>query len=168
MITQKELKTQLSYNSSTGVFNWLTGKQGRSTKKPAGSIHKSLGYSRIMIGGELYYAHRLAWLYVYGKIPKEEIDHINKQRDDNSINNLREVSSGENLKNQHMQKRNTSGVTGVRWESNRKRWFAQIGVNGETIKLGRFKRLSDAKKAREEAELKYNFHPSHGKIKTTR
>ena len=165
MITQAKLKSQLSYNPSTGVFNWLKGKQGRSTKKPAGSIHKSLGYSRIMLDGELYYAHRLAWLFVNGKMPKEEIDHINKQRHDNSINNLREVSNGENLRNQSMQKRNTSGVTGVRWESNRKKWLAQIGVNGSTIKLGRFKQLSDAKKAREDAELKYNFHPNHGKIK---
>jgi len=104
----------------------------------------------------------LAWLYVYGTMPKEQIDHINHVRDDNRIINLREVTHSENHKNRTKQSNNTSGVTGVHWLEEKERWQAYIKGDDKKIHLGTFKNKNDAISARKEAEIKYNYHSNHG------
>jgi len=103
MLTQSQLKEILTYNPDTGIFTWLVASNGRiRVGDIAGTTDN--GYVRIMIERTKYRAHRLAWLYVHGESPKEQIDHINHIRDDNRINNLRCVSCHENFKNMTMQK----------------------------------------------------------------
>jgi hypothetical protein len=155
-----ELKELLDYNPETGVFIWKVANRRTKSGSVAGTLCN--GYVKIGIGGKHYSAHRLAWLYVYGIFPKKQIDHINQDRSDNRILNLREVSTIDNGRNRVMQKNNTSGITGVQWRKSRGKWVSVIKIAGELRYLGCFSVKEDAIKARKEAEAKYGFHPNHG------
>jgi len=147
MLTQAELKSLLHYNQETGIFTWLKHNSGVSILK-AGT-NKGNGYIQISLKRKRYLAHRLAWLYVYGEWPKQQIDHINGIRDDNRIVNLRDVSRSKNLLNQNhsnINKRNKSGVVGVSYFPRDNNWVAQFMVNGVTKYLGRYATVEEAKK----------------------
>ena len=92
-----------------------------------------------------------------------QVDHINHDRTDNRIENLRLVNANENGKNQKASVRNKSGVVGVSWKKSKNKWHSQIMVNGKQIHLGFFDNIDEAKKARIDAERKYGFHENHGK-----
>ena len=160
-LTQARLKEILKYDTSTGIFTRIHGSKGYKAGIRAGT--KINGYISCSVDKSNYQAHRLAWLYVYGEFPDTYLDHINGDRGDNRISNLRTVTMQGNNKNLGRQKRNVSGTTGVTWDKSRKSWTAHIVVDYKTINLGRFKDLTDAVKAREEANIKYDFHPNHGK-----
>ena len=162
-MTQEYLKSLLDYNPETGKFIWKVSKNNRvKCGSEAGAID-FYGYRVIGIDKKRYLAHRLAWLWYYGRWPEDQIDHINHNPDDNRIENLREVSNQENHKNQSLSCNNTSGRIGVYWFSKTKRWNAKIQVNGKNIHLGFFKEKEDAIKAMKEAEAKYKFHKNHGR-----
>jgi len=129
--------------------------------RPAGWIDGD-GYRVITVNGKRHKAHRLIFLFVHGRWPKYEIDHINHDRDDNRIENLREATRPENARNQSIFKTNTSGYIGVSWHKRRERWHARIRVNGKLVFLGSFTCKEEAAQARKEAERKYGFHPNHG------
>lgn len=112
-------------------------------------------------GGKTYYAHRIIWKWLYGDEPKF-IDHINQNRQDNRVENLRAVSKSENCRNTSIGKRNTSGHLGVQWDTRRKCWRAEIKVNKKNIHLGRFTTKEEAVQARKTAEREHGFHPNHG------
>lgn len=120
--------------------------------------HK-LGY----IYGIRFGAHRVAWAIHYGKWPDGEIDHINGDTSDNRICNLRDVSHHENMMNKRTTKRNKSGINGVSWIKDRKKWYASIRYNGKTISLGKYDDKFEAARARKAAELKLGFHSNHGR-----
>ena len=160
------LKEDLHYNQETGVFTWIVSRAGVKKGKIAGSCNRA-GYIQIRICGASYYAHRLAWLYVNGEFPADQIDHINRDKSDNRIENLRAVTTHENHKNMPIQSNNTSGFTGVIWQSVNKCWRAVIKVKGRDINLGSFggglegKMLAAA--ARKNAEELYGFDGNHGR-----
>jgi len=161
-LTNDRLKTLLSYDRNTGEFTVRTYRGGtRKIGDTAGSID-AYGYRVIKADGKPYKAHRLAWLYVNGKFPVSQIDHINHVRDDNRISNIRETSYVENGRNASIKSNNTSGVTGVTLCRGTKKWQANISVNGESKYLGVFRDISDAAKARRAAEKTYGFHCNHG------
>jgi len=164
MLTQKHLKSILHYNPDTGVFRWIERARGRKLSH-AGTICKQQGYVKINYGGKIYRAHRLAWLYVHGIFPEAEIDHINHNRSDNRLKNLRAVPSCENHKNRTISRRNSSGFNGVCWMKGFGKWASYIGVGGEKIMLGYFNELSDAVLARLKADIKYGYHKNHGENK---
>lgn len=175
MLTQEYLKEALDYNPDTGIFTWkarplshFNTQHGCNTFKSrfAGTVTGCVnahGYLVIRINDKLYLAHRLAYMYVHGKLPVTDTDHINHDRLDNKICNLRPVNRVNNMRNASMYKRNKSGFTGVVWDKLRSKWKAQIKVNGANINLGRFIDISGAIKARQEANIKYGFHVNHGK-----
>ena len=112
-ITQEELKAIIQYDPNTGDFTWLVSP-ARNVKAGALAGTYDDGYKRIGISGKYYRTHRLAWLYVHGKWPENQIDHINGIRDDNRICNLRDVSHGENQQNRKAaQKNSKTGFLGV-------------------------------------------------------
>lgn len=155
------------YNPETGDFTWRISS---SSCRPVGSIAGTVdreGYRIIGVDKRLYRAHRLAWLYVHGEWPLGEIDHINRIKSDNRIENLRVVSGTENQKNARLRKDNKSGFTGVRFHKTRKRWEAYITVDQKMLDLGHFGSDFEGKMmaiaARKNAEEKYGFHPNHGK-----
>ncbi len=162
-MNQAELKEQLHYDPCTGIFTRL--RTFRSVK--AGDIaghadHKTrYGYIRISVCGASYQAHRLAFLYMWGYIPEEEIDHIDHNTGNNMWTNLRIVSHKENGKNQKKYTSNTSGITGVRQRENGK-WRARIYFESKHIQLGDYINKEDAVSARKDAEIKYKFHRKHG------
>lgn len=164
-LTQERLKEALHYDSSTGIFTWRHRPDlspqwnGRYADTIAGCNLN--GYRVIRLHGRTLYAHRLAWLYMYGKWPDPEIDHINHNRNDNRINNLREVTHKDNNRNHSINKSNKSGVSGLDWD--RGAWRARINMSGVPIHLGRFQDKQDAIDALKEARNKYGFHPNHGK-----
>ena len=145
----------LRYEPDTGLFFWKATNKIAGSKKVDGRIH-------IVVGGEAYKAHRLAWLFVHGSFPRNQIDHINHICDDNRIVNLRDVTNQENQRNARRSKANVSGVTGVYWHKASQKWLAQIRIDMKDLHLGLFDNKSDAIKARTDAELHYGFHPNHG------
>lgn len=161
ILTQSRLKELLDYNPDTGIFIWRIHKPPIIVGREAGN-KSPIGYMRINVDVKSYYAHRLAWLYVYGHLPENEIDHINHDRSDNRIANLRSVTHCENHKNVSMQKSNKSGVVGVCWVQSRGKWMAQMTARGKHMYLGIFDAFDDAVKARKMAEKLHGFHENHG------
>lgn len=156
-ITQKYLKSILDYDPKTGVFHWKRNQGTAKKGSVAGSSH-SEGYVSIRINKKLYFAHRLAWLHVHGYFPENNIDHINRNRRDNKINNLREVSQSCNLRNKVFSDKNTSGVTGVSWLKRRGKWQSYITANKKRHPLGTYGSFDDAVCARLSAEQCLNWH----------
>lgn len=171
-ISQKDIKTLLSYNKKTGSFHWKFRDRSlfksdrywkwwnkRYSGKEAGCIAN--GYRIIRINSCNYMSHRLAWIYETGK-DACGIDHIDHNGSNNKLSNLREATQQENCKNQSPRTNNASGVTGVCWTTARGRWLAFINVNGKGKHLGTFRDFDKAVSARKKAEVKYGYHKNHG------
>ena len=136
MLDQATLQSLLNYDSSTGEFSWKC--YGRYSCKKAGSPH-SRGYVSVAVLKKKYLAHRLAWLYIHGEFPKNQLDHINRNRSDNRIDNLREATNSENCQNKTILKNNTTGYLGVTRKSGRVGYESSIAFNGKSRYLGTFK-----------------------------
>ena len=161
VMTQEDIKKAVTYNPDTGLFT----RNVAWGSKPAGSSIGSKplsGYILVGIYGEVFKAHYLAWIYMFGSTQGKEIDHINHDGTDNRLCNLRLVSHADNMMNQRMYKNNTSGVTGVNWSNQASKWHAQIQVGGKKKHLGFFSDKNKAVLARKEAEEYLGFHPNHG------
>jgi hypothetical protein len=157
MLTQKELKRLLSYDPETGLFTWLKSRGTVAKGSIAGSIG-SKGYVKIQISGKTYLAHRLVFLYLGLELP-EDVDHINHNRIDNRLCNLRQVSRADNCRNRTNP--NTQKVFGV-CEIRDKYYQVVIGQDSKKIELGCFNDYFEAVCARKSAELKLNYHRNHG------
>ena len=156
-LTQERLKELLSYDPATGMFVWVKSEKGRKIGEMAGCNH-SRGYLRIRIDGKDFLSHRLAWLYMVGAFPSDQIDHINRIKNDNRFINLRAVTNMENSHNSGKRRSNNSGYEGVHYDKSRKKWFAQIRVNRIRHFLGRFPTSEDASAAYLVAQRIY--HPA--------
>lgn len=162
MITQKRLKEILHYDPEAGIFIWLESNGSGVYKYDIAGSRLSGGYILIEINGERYYSHKLAWFYVHGVWPKEELDHIDHDTSNDRIVNLREVTHKENQKNQSLAKNNTSGVTGVSWYKPLMKWVTYISVNGKPVTLGYFNDWFEAVCSRKSANNKHGYHKNHG------
>lgn len=162
-LTQDQLKKLFHYDPETGNFTRLKNASSNARAGDvAGYKDPSNGYVRFRIQGTLHYAHRLVWLYVHGSFPEHEIDHINHNKHDNRLANLRHVSHAKNGKNQTIAKNNTSGHCGVWWSERQRKWAAEIRGNQEKKILGYFPDKSDAIAARLAANVEYGYHENHG------
>ncbi len=155
MINQEVLKEILNYNPDTGQFTWVKSTSPRALPGcVAGSKHKE-GYISITIKNKAYLAHRLAWLYVYGSLPKYQIDHINGDRIDNRIVNLRKSTHHQNQGNQRNPHcGNNSGFMGVSFDKVKNKYVATISINGKNKNLGRYKTPEEAHEVYLEAKRK--------------
>ena len=160
-LTQARLKELLHYDPDTGIFTRKINRHAYRAGEIAGSIHRK-GYIRISIDRRSYSAHRLAWLYMYGHFPENQIDHINHIKSDNRITNLREVTNQINCRNSRLPKNNKSGIIGVYWNSWRNKWTAIVKVNYQYKFLGHFDDFFEAVCARKSMEIQIGFHPNHG------
>jgi hypothetical protein len=135
MLTQERLKELLQYDPNTGVFTWL---KPTSNRVKVGSIAttNSRGYIIIGIDSVRYFAHRLAWLYMTGSMPKDVIDHIDGNPSNNRINNLREATQQQNLHNLRKSVKNTSGYKGVHFHKGTSKWRAVVTVDNKPKHLG--------------------------------
>ena len=126
-LTAQRLREVVNYDQGTGRFTWTSASvKGQTWEGRIAGYERKDGYRHINIDKHAYYAHRLAWLYVYGFYPAGWLDHINGNPRDNNISNLREVTYSQNRANSRVSSRNTSGVKGVHWNKNYKKWEASI------------------------------------------
>ncbi len=156
-LTVERLHSLLIYDPATGEFTHRTARGGMQAGSKAGSLHKR-GYWAIGVGGRIYPAHRLAWLYVTGEWPEPLCDHINRNKTDNTFLNLRATSFAVNSQNRGIDRRNKSGHTGVTRHKTCKKWQANIKAAGKAYALGMFDDVDDAAAAYRAA--KENLHRS--------
>ena len=146
----EELQKVLSYDPETGVFTWKA-RQSRRVGAVAGRIH-STGYREIKVNYVVWHAHRLAWLFETGEDPGAyTVDHINRNKDDNRIQNLRLATPSQQQGNKDLQLNNTSGFRGVCWHKASKKWKAQLRINGKQTYLGLFTTKEEAAEAYQKA-----------------
>lgn len=170
------LRELLDYDAATGLFTWKwrdlrwfkSEHSWRSwnTKHAGKRAFTSLdthGYHHGRILGRTYLTHKVAWAWFYDEWPEDQLDHENHTRTNNAIKNLREADNAGNAQNQSIRCTNTSGHTGVVWYARNNKWAAQIKVNGVRDFLGLFADYESAVATRKAAEIKYGFHPNHGK-----
>ena len=167
----------VKYDPYTGLMTWLRKPDwandsarwnARYAEKECGTIDDK-GYRRILFRFEKdrtfkIRCHRLAWFIVHGVIPTGEIDHINQNKLDNRIANLRDVPKELNQRNGTRKGNNTSGVTGVAWHKQRKKWCAQCNVLGVHYHIGLFDNIDEADKAVREFRAKHGFTENHGRV----
>ena len=177
--TNKELLEMAAraifYDPETGEMRWhrkhgATKEERRWNTRyadmPAGTKDDK-GYIRILFksGGKTLRvrAHQLAWLITTGESAKGEIDHINQNKMDNRIVNLRDVPKEINQRNGTRKKNNTSGVPGVTWHKQHRKWYAQARINGKHHSVGLYLELSDAETAVKASRAQHGFTETHGR-----
>jgi hypothetical protein len=181
-VNQELLRELIQYDPATGLFTWMRRDRKHFTTnaqyltwnkryagKQAGNLDAK-GYRVFHLLGKVVRAQRAAWMHVYGEWPKNLVDHINGERDDNRIANLRDVSNSTNGKNRRLDKRNMTGRIGV---SEYRRgdgviYVARIRVDGALKHLGYYQTIQDAAIARDAAEREFGFHVNHGAPAPTR
>ena len=161
MITQDRIRELFDYNSDTGLFIRKIQSASRTkVGEKAGSVNSN-GYIVMKVDGKAYKAHRLAWLWWHGEWPKDQVDHINGNKQDNRISNLRVVSNTENCQNVIKARKHSSlGKLGVKFDARPgrvKRYDARITVNGTRLHLGTFHTLDEAYDAYLKAKMKFHI-----------
>lgn len=145
MMSADELRERLCYEPDTGEWVWLKSPRSGYAGKPAGWID-AYGYKRIKIDGQTHIASRLAFLYMTGQWPKDEVDHIDRDPGNDCWSNLREATRLENLQNRSMFSNNSTGHKGIYLHTSNARYVAQI----DNIYIGSFESLQEAIDARDE------------------
>jgi len=155
-LSQKEISHIISYDPNTGICIWKNPIAHVSIGNIVGWKSKQ-GYIHTSIRGKKYLLHRLVWLYYYGVLPSYEIDHINQNKSDNRIKNLREVTRQCNMRNRGNYKNSWSGVKGVAWNKTNNNWRVTIRVNKKGIELGSYKDFNNAVCARLAGEQRLDW-----------
>lgn len=141
------LKEVLSYDSGSGNLYW---KECLSPVAQVGSVAGTLqsnGYITVGLDGKILRAHRIAWALHYNNQPPKLIDHKNRVKSDNRIDNLRSTTVVDNAYNQGLAKNNKSGIKGVSWDNTRNKWRATCSVSGVRSNLGYYDTIEQASKA---------------------
>ena len=156
-LTHERLKALLNYNPETGIFTRLiSSSPNAKVGETVGTRHRT-GYEYAMIDYETFAMHRLAWFYFYAVMPTYDIDHINGNKVDNRISNLRDVEAKTNAQNEiRARKNNKSGYLGVHFRKERNKWVAQLRVNGKHRRFGSFNTPEEAHQAYLEAKRLYH------------
>lgn len=155
-ISAARARAVFDYDCATGI---VTRKDGTCvSNRDNGS-----GYARVTLDGQRVYVHRLVWLLHYGAWPSAQVDHIDGDRSNNAISNLRDVDHTANAQNIHVAKSNSgTGVLGVGWDKSRNLYIARISIgprdSAKNKHLGRFKTIDEARAAYLRAKAKY--HPA--------
>lgn len=175
-ITPEYLRKRLRYDESTGKLFWLYGERDYFSSDKGWNIFNakypdreafthvnSWGYLCGGVSGKLLLAHRVIWAICHDEWPNGEIDHIDGDKLNNKIENLRDVSGVTNRRNMPKQNNNTSGYTGVNLKNGK--WVARIGAGkrGGRIHLGRFNTIDEAIAARKDAEKRLGYSKTHGR-----
>lgn len=169
LLTHERLLELVRFDPGAGVFTSLAdwGRWGRKKAGRVLSVKSVNGYVRVCLpGGQTYLAHRLAWFYMTGAWPELQIDHKNRDRTDNRWENLRQATTSQNSHNAGMPCTNTSGVKGVSWSKQHRKWHAYLKCKevfgNRRLTLGLFSELRDAAHSVNEARIRY-----HGEFANT-
>lgn len=154
---RRHFKTDMAFKM------WSSKNEGR----PSGTMCSG-GYLRTNItfnGRRKSYAnHRIIFALFNDKWPPDQIDHIDHNKTNNLISNLRCVNQSDNQKNATKRSDNKSGVTGIYWHKGKGKWCAEISSENKKIYIGSFKEMADAVAERKACELIFNFHKNHGVV----
>lgn len=142
-ITQAEVIELFDYQD--GCLHWRANRSAMKAGQLAGHV-KTTGYTAVRINNKEYKAHRIIYLLHHGSLP-DYIDHIDGNRSNNKIENLRPATINQNNWNSKRPSQNTSGLKGVCWNKRHKKWFARVQINGKQLFIGYFNNLSDAETA---------------------
>lgn len=172
-LTVEIVREFFAYDPLTGALTWrfrarshFSGDREHKTwntrfaGKPAGSIDGH-GYRYVRVHGSPFKVHRLAWVHQFGVWPAGDVDHINGDVSDNRLPNLRDVSHARNCRNQTLRCTNTSGFTGVSWNSGMRKWQAYVKKDGRKYHLGYFERIEDAHSAYAKRARELGFTERH-------
>lgn len=163
------LRQLLRYDPETGKLFWLRMKHEEKkwnnnvAGKEAFKTPHCRGYLHGRFKGKPLLAHRVAWAVYNCEWPPEQIDHINGEKTDNRICNLRCVTGPENQRNMKLNPRNKSGYHGVSWQNSSRKWVVRLCFQGKNIFIGKYSNLLDAAAARKAADLRIGFHENHGR-----
>ena len=156
-VSYEIVRDRFNYNEETGWLTWKNNYFKSKNGTRAGSLSKSTGYRVIKINNKLYQEHRIIWLWCKGFDTENQIDHINRIRNDNRISNIREATPSCNMKNIGLKSNNKTGITGV-FETKDGKFLTRIQDSEENrIYLGIFDTLLEAVKARYLSEVEYNY-----------
>lgn len=146
----EKIKDFISYDPDTGVIRWKVGQKGPARAGMiAGSKH-SRGYIVVAVNGVQYLAHRLAWAIYNGSLSEDvQIDHINGDRSDNRICNLRIANHAENCQNSKVRKHSKTGIKGVKKRGNK--WHVRIRIGGKEKWIGSYSTPEEASTAYKKA-----------------
>lgn len=162
-VTQSFLQEHFEYIPSTGDLLYRKRSKCHVPGEIAGVVH-SQGYKVLALGKKHYLLHRLIWLYVYGVWPTQ-IDHIDHNRSNNQLINLRDVSAKQQQYNMSLRKTSSTLANGVSVIKRTNKYRAYINNNGKQVHLGVFDTLQKAQTARQAADLQHGYHSNHGKCK---
>lgn len=170
---ERRLGRLLRYSPFTGALHWKARPanmfpdaasaarwNGRYAGTPALTAKNASGYLTGIVLGRHVKAHSVAFAIAHGRWPRE-IDHINGDKEDNRLVNLREVTRQENSKNRSMRSDNRTGIVGI--SARHGKWLTRIQADGRSICLGTFDKFEDAVAARKAAEARYGYHANHGR-----
>lgn len=161
-----KLRNQLDYDPETGVFKWKESGSGRRSNLLAGCVKRKRNGSniwrRIVFDGQEYISGQLAWAFMTGEMPTFIIDHIDGDPLNDRWDNLRKGDNFVDQRNLKKSSRNTSGVTGVKWNVKSSKYHAFIGTGGKQKYLGSTPDRFEAICMRKRAEIEYNYSPRHG------
>jgi hypothetical protein len=171
--SQEYLNECFTYNPESGELFWKARPRHhfvqvdgftRSLQKAGREAgwSNSFGYKKVKIGTKAFMVARIIWKMVYGTDP-EQVDHINGDRCDNRLGNLRNVNNQENSKNRAKSRNNTTGYMGVGWIKGMDKWSSVITDNGKVLWLGRHDTLFEAVAARVSAENALGYHTNHNR-----
>lgn len=166
MLTRKRLCELFIIDPEQGEIFWKKRRGGTVTSGQRSGYITSRNYRIICIDRTDYFEHNLIWLYVNGTFPPRgyEIDHINRDRSDNKIANLRICTRTQNNANMNLRNDNATGVRGVYFDKSREKYCVQVTANGKTKSLGRYGDLETARKvaetARNEIFGEFAYHPT--------
>jgi hypothetical protein len=166
VITQKQLKSKLSYSPIVGVFEWRTAGRRITQGGLAGGVCRDSGYVVIGVMGKNYLAHHLAWLYMTGDWPEMDIDHKDGDRSNNAFSNLRLATKRQNQWNKAISPLNSSGEKGVSFDKSTQKWRGQVGLGDKRVHVGLFKTKEEATAAvRERRQELHGEFANHGQHK---
>lgn len=145
-----------------GTLRWKNTINSRARRGSRAGTLNGAGYRQVALNGTLLLEHRVIWAMLHKKWPTKELDHIDSNRSNNSVSNLRLATRSQNACNGRPHKNNSSGVKGVHWSAARKTWNAQITLHGKGIHIGVFNTLADAtiavRKARRQIHGEFTNH----------
>ena len=158
-LTAELVRELLHYDPDTGRFAWRLGRFGTRGAGGRAGYADPRGYRKICVEGRQYWEHRLVWLYVNGMWPSDQIDHVNGIKGDNRIANLREATVSENGSNQRQARSdNKTGLLGVSWNKQHKKFVAKIDLAGKRSNLGYFPTAEEGHAAYLKAKRELHSH----------
>ena len=155
------LKERVSYCPNTGIIRWLKHTYPGRVNKIA-DYKGTSGYRRLSIGRKTWLSHRVAFALMTGKFPENDVDHINRIKDDNRWANLREVSKAENARNRGRNPHSKVGEVGIWYNKRTFKYVAEITYNGKKVFQKSYDNVEDAIRERKAKAIELGFHDNHG------